>query len=462
MWLYIVFGWESIILTCLSFVISIMVQIATSSILPKRNRLSNRESIESVDSDEQFAMIGKSKEASDDEYKPNNVFNSSKKKKHIGERAIQRVRAGASKVIRKGLAALDEWTSPARVTRSSSSSKKRKHQANEEVIVLSSDDESLVDDSSLCEESEVGSPSLLLRSSARKVRFGDRPRIMAQRLAIGSKVFKNVFFSFARVGKTDMFIEYKKSNGEHMRHKFGCQQVKHAFCYIPDRNVLLSGSSTEDEASDSNQKIIVSEEPKHELAYLIFRAPSNRSTGFDTFSNSYLDDAAFEELEKKGNSATSKENEKRFIALEFAYTEEFIQFYDTFRAVLVMNEDDFFAALLNTGELKSHQKDDYILPLLKSTRVLRNATRDDDDLMNNIKDDEVMLVFPFHASKDEFDSAADGMNEARYSGDSNVSASPHEIVKGKTHMVTIRGEDYKRLAPMEFLNDTLIDFWMDW
>lgn len=440
-----------------------MVDLATSSFSPKRNGLSIRESIESVDSDEQFAMIGKSKEASDDEYKPNNVSNSSKKKKRIGEKAIQRVRAGTSNFFRKGLAALDEWVSPPRATRSSSSSsKKRKHPANEEVIVLSSDDESLVDDSSKCDDSEVASPSHILRSSARKIRFGGRPRIMAQRLAIGSKVFKNIFFSFSQVGKTEMFIEYQNSNGEHVRHKFGCQHVNNAFCYIPDRNILLSGSSTEDEASDSNKKIIVSEEPKHELAYLIFRASSNRSTGFDTFSNSYLDDTAFEELGKKGNSATAKENEKRFIVLEFAYTEEFIQFYDAFQAVLVKNQDDVFAAQLSSGELKSHQKDEYILPLLKSTRVLRNATRDVDDSMNNIKDDEVMLVFPFHASKEDFDSAADGMNEACHSGDSNISASQNEIVKGKTHMVTIRGEDYKRLAPMEFLNDTLIDFWMDW
>lgn len=30
------------------------------------------------------------------------------------------------------------------------------------------------------------------------------------------------------------------------------------------------------------------------------------------------------------------------------------------------------------------------------------------------------------------------------------------------HSHIIRGEDYERLNPMEYLNDTLIDLWMTW
>lgn len=416
----------------------------------------NRESIESADSDELFPMIGKAKETSDEDYTPKKVSSSSKKKSRIGEKAIQRVKEKTTQFVKT----LTEWSSsPTRVTRSSSS-KKRKQEAKEEVIILSSDDdESLVDDSSLCDESEIGSP-VHFRSSARKLRFGDRPRITAQRLAIGSKVFKNVSFSVSTaVRRTDLILEYQKSNGENMKHRLSCKDVSHAHFYIPEQN---SGSSTEDEEPDANKKLMAPEESKHELAYLIFRAPSKGNAGFDKFSNSYLDDAAFEELEKKRNGGTAKENEKRFIALEFVYTEEFQQFFNRFKTVLAQNGEDLFATLLTAGELKSHQKDNYILPLLKSARKFRNGTRFDDDSMQNIKDDEIMLVFPFPESRENLDLAAKDMNEASFLGDANSIASSHEIVQGKTHMVTIRGEDYKRLVPMEFLNDTLIDFWMKW
>ncbi len=34
--------------------------------------------------------------------------------------------------------------------------------------------------------------------------------------------------------------------------------------------------------------------------------------------------------------------------------------------------------------------------------------------------------------------------------------------KSRAHFLTIRDEDYDRLEPGEFLNDTLIDFWFQW
>jgi hypothetical protein len=37
-----------------------------------------------------------------------------------------------------------------------------------------------------------------------------------------------------------------------------------------------------------------------------------------------------------------------------------------------------------------------------------------------------------------------------------------EAASGRTHILTITVEDRERLEPGEFLNDTLIDFWMRW
>ena len=42
----------------------------------------------------------------------------------------------------------------------------------------------------------------------------------------------------------------------------------------------------------------------------------------------------------------------------------------------------------------------------------------------------------------------------------DISITPGQM--GRTHLLTIRGEDVERLEPGEFLNDTIIDFWMKW
>ena len=45
-----------------------------------------------------------------------------------------------------------------------------------------------------------------------------------------------------------------------------------------------------------------------------------------------------------------------------------------------------------------------------------------------------------------------------------VSGAKKKDAKGaaRQHYVTIRVEDYERLEPREWLNDSLVDFWMQW
>jgi Ulp1 family protease len=92
-----------------------------------------------------------------------------------------------------------------------------------------------------------------------------------------------------------------------------------------------------------------------------------------------------------------------------------------------------------------------------------------------------MFVFPFRligADQEEIDAAAKGLNELNSAslsraidpigggsnaktaendkGDSNKKAYSQE------HYITIQERDRALLQPREWLNDTLIDFWMQW
>ncbi len=90
--------------------------------------------------------------------------------------------------------------------------------------------------------------------------------------------------------------------------------------------------------------------------------------------------------------------------------------------------------------------------------------------------EQTILVYPFEASPAELDKAAEHLTEASGRLKEGDDAEMIDVEKdststetretptslGKTHMVTVRGEDYERLEDFEFLNDTLIDFWLKW
>jgi hypothetical protein len=80
------------------------------------------------------------------------------------------------------------------------------------------------------------------------------------------------------------------------------------------------------------------------------------------------------------------------------------------------------------------------------------------------KQNDILLVYPFAGDKEMIEKAADTLNEAK-ANPIPYSVSRGAIKKGKgnrQHYVTVVVEDYERLYPGEWLNDTLIDFWMRW
>ena len=107
--------------------------------------------------------------------------------------------------------------------------------------------------------------------------------------------------------------------------------------------------------------------------------------------------------------------------------------------------------------------------IARKTRSGGNKKRDD---ANN----KLLLVYPFDVEEAVLSAAASGLKEL--GGDllgldrSNAISVQGQLDEGdtaerikkptRTHYVTIRDDDKERLCPGQFLNDTLVDFWMRW
>lgn len=411
------------------------------------------------DEDTYYAMLTRHKmDSNDDDYIPK------KTPLRVGDRAIQKRRdASASKTNRERpiISSQTSSNSGTRLTRSSSKNKKGPYEA-EEVIILSSDDESLTEVNTPGKENsndKLFSPQVgqMTRSSPRKHAFGERKNIIASRLAIGSKVFKNAKFSYTSAKSASIILDYERQNGDKNRHQIRCRDISVAHYHVPDEgqpNASSPGKIDNISSEDSDTK----------FAYLIFRIPASVVNGLDQFSNAYLDDETYRKVEKK-EIRTCKENEKRFVVIEFILNNEFRIFFHDFKCSLYALEDEL-SALLDSGSLSAHQIEEYTTAFCVP-KPLSIAVRDRLSSNKRYKEDEIILVFPFEATPEELDSAAQGMKEANqymYRNDYTLHelGAQIESAQQKTHMVTVRGGDINRLEPMEFFNDSLIDFWMRW
>ena len=97
-------------------------------------------------------------------------------------------------------------------------------------------------------------------------------------------------------------------------------------------------------------------------------------------------------------------------------------------------------------------------------------------------DNKLLLVYPFAVDESVLTEAASGLTElggdllgvqgahdgteqlldVETNGQPDGGGNSDEKGKSRTHYVTIRQDDKDRLAPGQFLNDTLVDFWMRW
>jgi hypothetical protein len=105
-----------------------------------------------------------------------------------------------------------------------------------------------------------------------------------------------------------------------------------------------------------------------------------------------------------------------------------------------------------------------------ASRTRSGGTKKRDDA-----DNKLLLVYPFDIADARLSAEASGLKELGGAllglnradecvqgqlGEGNVADGTKKPTR--THYVTIREDDKKRLCPGQFLNDVLVDFWMRW
>jgi len=118
-----------------------------------------------------------------------------------------------------------------------------------------------------------------------------------------------------------------------------------------------------------------------------------------------------------------------------------------------------------------------------STNERKRRMSESKESKNKKKDSEnkLLVVYPFGVGEAILSEAASGLKELggdllgiddmddtkppAASAMQGVKSDVEDDVKGKssrTHYIIIRDDDVERLCPGQFLNDTLVDFWMRW
>ena len=117
--------------------------------------------------------------------------------------------------------------------------------------------------------------------------------------------------------------------------------------------------------------------------------------------------------------------------------------------------------------LKKHTESERLARLSASPRRLRRSARckSSTATMSSEAKQKIILVYPF-VGGDRIENAAkdltlSSVDEKKLSLE-ELTTLQQEATTGRAHILTITGEDRDRLEPGEFLNDTLVDFWMRW
>ena len=230
--------------------------------------------------------------------------------------------------------------------------------------------------------------------------------------------------------------------------------------------------------------------PAEQLTFLGFRVKPSKKNGLDRLKNSYL-----QSREDVNDTVTNRE--RKYITLEPRSTGDFQT-----ELLEDMKKNDVIAAFLQSGEIRGKneaEKVRYKAPRLlrmveseynereeamSSPRKRRTQSRKAEKELN-----QTILVFPFGGDEEKIVAAAKGLHEAKKvfggsaprlhvsnpssasSSSSSSSSDEHEVEETEKaeeksnqrgHYLTISTEDRDRLSEREFLNDTLIDFWMQW
>jgi len=242
-----------------------------------------------------------------------------------------------------------------------------------------------------------------------------------------------------------------------------------------------TSNRSSDGIRESTTKAKKSEYPiqNDQMSFLAMRVTPNDENKLVMFSDTY------------DHSVVEGDDANKYIVIEVRSNEEFQDVLDKMRSnasivkylhkSLEYSETYEYLKALKKDTLKEEQK--RLSSLDSSQRKTRSSTRKKSvDASQN----RVLLVYPFTSDMNSLEDAALGLMEAsgahphshievddqqsvsdsiKKTGSNELAASTVDIskkIRGRNHYLTIRKEDLDRLEPEEFLNDTIIDFWMRW
>ena len=314
----------------------------------------------------------------------------------------------------------------------------KKKPDNSVIEILSSDDDSTKEPHSDIELAKA----ISLGISPSKRRPGDRSSVDVVRIAIGKKVFCNYCQFQIQTGtmQPKFFLSFKIDDNEVNRHEVNLNTD-----IILEFKYFLRDEFTPID-DDENQ-----------LPFIAMSVVPSERNGFNKYPNVYL---------QSHGGPKEPLNVKKYIVIECRDQESLKKAVDRFRENTKCSRPfhSFFSkdCNLTPGEISQ-----YTAALREDDRVSRKMrTR---NTKRKVHDSEkVLLVFPFSDEGIDLEVAAVDLKEASRLDTSFVPQTKNCVNHGekqiqeRSHYLTIRNEDFARLEPGEFLNDTLIDFWMQW
>ena len=276
---------------------------------------------------------------------------------------------------------------------------------------------------------------------------------------MGRKVFSaNCSLSFQSGGvKQYLFLEYSNSKGtkqqedvgsaspQTRKHKIDAEsEIKELKYYHPPQDQSSQTTTSGDLMSRSMLVLNVEKNPQNQL---------------DLLKNVYKPEA--KNLKTKYLVVEFDETQQLQNLIEKISSNETLRgFIDSGGQVSVDNMHGYIQAFV-TNHKKSVKKSSY------------------NSYLRTVKQEEIVLNFPFNVTHAELEHIASGLSVAngRLSQSSDATSDLSNELEVPTkqekdldqtfsnvwkHSHTVRGEDYERLHPGEYLNDVLIDLWMTW
>ena len=324
---------------------------------------------------------------------------------------------------------------------------------------------------------------------------GGRLIIDAARVAIGKKVFSHQCKFQIQLGTSNPFLrisylrDASKRNTVHTIYDESIEELRY----------FLAEQDEESDGEESLRQTVSS--GGDGLSFLAMRIAPTKDNGLESFSSAYL------------QSIDENDNDKKYIVVELRSDDEFVVALDEkLRAHAVFggyfseqsrlgrDQAKYYSSALIEDDRKDKQKR-ASMPGKRNTRSSTRASKAKSDSEGH----KIHLVYPFDAEEDFLENACkdlhelggkfpvasnDGAglnwvgpasrNEENSSSDSSTFAAAASAsddndeglstsaafapskASTRTHYLTIRQDEIERLEPGEFLNDTLIDFFMRW